>query len=124
MTKRKLRIQGLAREPLVFCQSDPHPNNFIVADSGSITAIDFSEASIVPSSFARYFQLDEQLAQKVVIPQDEMHNVYTLMDLGGMITIGSVSFVQLGKIQPGGDKEAQARMLYLGSPEEESDECT
>lgn len=53
-TKRKVRVEHLSREPMIFCQSDWLPDNFIIDSDGRITAIDFSDASILPSSFAKY----------------------------------------------------------------------
>lgn len=48
------QLKGLSNEPMVFCYGDIHPGNFIINDDGHITIIDFSETSILPSSFARY----------------------------------------------------------------------
>ncbi|KND91581.1 hypothetical protein TOPH_03825 [Tolypocladium ophioglossoides CBS 100239] len=73
MARREDRIKDLTREPLVFCYSDIWLGNFIIDDS-RITIIDFSEASILPSSFSKHAvawresQIRCNISHLVVIP--------------------------------------------------------
>ncbi|PGH23786.1 hypothetical protein AJ80_02216 [Polytolypa hystricis UAMH7299] len=47
-------IQGLSREPMVFCYSDLWLGNFIIDQHDCVTVVDFADASILPSSFSKF----------------------------------------------------------------------
>jgi hypothetical protein len=100
---------------MVFCQSDLFPDNFIIDTHSRITAIDFSDASIVPVSFAKYALVEHRLgfdiSQWVYVPAtDGVDNTGALQDLSGRIVMGSYSFAKLGRRLPGGDEETQDRI--------------
>ena len=80
-----------------------------------VTAIDFSDASIVPSSFVKYALFDHRLGfdidQWVYVPVTKgIDNIQALLQVSGPIIMGSSSFSKLGKRLPGGDQETQARI--------------
>ncbi|KFY01215.1 hypothetical protein O988_02866 [Pseudogymnoascus sp. VKM F-3808] len=131
LTKRTARVQDLAREPMVFCQSDLFPDNFIIDADNRVAAIDFSDASIVPSSFAKYALVDHRLGfdigQWVYVPVTKgIDNTQALLQVSGPIIMGSSSFSKLGKRLPGGDQETQDRftLALQHSRSGDNDECS
>ena len=95
LTKREHRVRDLCFEPLIFCQSDLFPDNFIVdAGSGNTAAIDFAAASIVPSSFAKFSVMENRLGFDIqhdaYVPMaPDVDNVVALSVLSGMLILGS-----------------------------------
>lgn len=116
---------------MVFCQSDLFPNNFMIDAHHRVTAIDFSDVSILPSSFAKYALADHRLgfdiSQWVYLPvTGGVDNTMALWAVSGSIVMGSYSFAGLGRRLPGGDKETQDRInrTLQHWESEESDENT
>lgn len=77
-----------------------------------VTAIDFSDTSILPSSFARFAllasKLDVDISQWVHVPVTEgVDNLGALGDIMAPIIQGSYSFWKVGSNLPGGDDEPQ-----------------
>lgn len=96
-----------------------------------LTAIDFSDASILPSSFAKHALADHRLGfdirQWVYIPvTGGVDNTTALWAVSGPMVMGSYSFARLGRGLPGGDKETQDRInrSLQHWQSEESDEST
>ncbi|OAA58518.1 Protein kinase-like domain protein [Niveomyces insectorum RCEF 264] len=104
------------KEPMVFCQSDWYHGNFMIDDAGRIVAIDFSETSIVPASFARYKLYDHRLAfdlplEQVYIPMEGgIDNVNAVNSVCGIMAMASYFFARVGKRTPGGTDEEQQRL--------------
>ncbi len=102
LTKQPERVRHFAREPLVFCQSDPYPDNFIIDDAGHVTAIDFSEVSILPASFAKFAVLDRRKAGKalrrgVQVPMAEgIDNSIAIAVVGSKYATGPYGYVVIG----------------------------
>ncbi|KFY88497.1 hypothetical protein V498_06770 [Pseudogymnoascus sp. VKM F-4517 (FW-2822)] len=124
LTKRKSRVHDLARELMVFCQSDHYHENFIIDADNHIIAIDFADSSIVPSSLAKYaafgvgYRLHFDFHQWVEVPATEgIDNTSAIMAVSGPIVMGSSSFTKLGRRLPGGDGETQDRINMSLSPE-------
>jgi hypothetical protein len=97
---------------MVLCYSDLFPGNFIIDDEDNITIIDFSDTSIVPSSFVKYALWDHRLgfdiSQWVYIPTSEgVDNFESLLSVQGRMVIGPSSYAKLGRRLRGGDKESQ-----------------
>jgi hypothetical protein len=97
---------------MVLCYSDLFPGNFIIDDKDTITIIDFSDTSIVPSSFVRYALWDHRLgfdiSQWVCVPStDGVDNFEALCSVQGRMVMGSYSFAKLGRRQRGGDEVSQ-----------------
>lgn len=114
---------------MVFCQSDLFHGNFMIDAHERVTAIDFSDASILPSSFSKHALADHRLgfdiSKWVHLPVTEgVDNTAALWAVSGPMVMGSYSFTRLGRELPGGDTETQDRinrtLQHLGS--EESDE--
>ncbi|KFY03592.1 hypothetical protein V490_00120 [Pseudogymnoascus sp. VKM F-3557] len=105
-------LYNLSREPMVFCQSDIFADNFMIDADNRVTAIDFSDTSILPSSFARFAllasKLDVDISQWVHVPVTEgVDNLGALGDIMAPIIQGSYSFWKVGSNLPGGDDEPQ-----------------
>jgi hypothetical protein len=80
-----------------------------------VTAIDFSDVSILPSSFAKSALVDHRLgfdiSQWVYVPVTEgVDNTKALLSVSGAIVMGSYSFWSVGRRVPGGDEETQNRI--------------
>lgn len=100
---------------MVFHHSDLYPDNFIIADNGEITVIDFSDTSVLPSSFAKYSLTENRLGfaikGRVYIPVTEgVDNTFPLLAAFGPMVMGSYSFAMMGKRTPGGDMETQNKI--------------
>ncbi|KAI0437484.1 kinase-like domain-containing protein [Xylaria telfairii] len=114
------RIANLSLEPMVFCQSDYWPDNFMIDDAGSPVVIDFSDVSILPSSFAScaakwngigFQNLGFDIFERVWFPTtDGVDNTQALLVARGRMPLRWAVFVQLGKMLPGGDTETQLRL--------------
>ena len=90
----------LAREPIVLCYSDLFPGNFIIDDEDNITIIDFSDTSIVPSSFVKYALWDHRVGFDIgewvyVSATDGVDNFETLQSVQGRMVIGPASYAKL-----------------------------
>ena len=120
-TRKKARLSQLSSEPLVFCFSDIYPSNFIIDPPGSratVTVIDFADASILPSSFARYSSYDnkfyaytEQLSRLVHAPvTDGVDNRAALCAVMGPLVFASASFGSIGRRTLGGDDASQKQI--------------
>ena len=97
---------------MVFCQSDLYPDNFMIDDAGHAVVIDFSEASILPSSFARASSRENRLGfdinEQVWIPTTEgVENSQALLAISGVMAMASDFLARLGRRLPGGDEETQ-----------------
>lgn len=108
--KQEIRVHDLAREPMVFCQSDLFPGNFIIDSDNRVTAIDLADVSILPSSFAKLAVSDYTLGYDIVdispwvyFPVTEgVDNTRALSALCGRITTGGVDyFARVGLNLPG-----------------------
>ena len=115
---------------MVFCQSDLFPDNFMIDEHHRVTAIDFADASILPSSFAKFalaadYRLGFDISDWVYIPVTEgVDNTAALGSVAAPMIMGSLSFWKLGSRLPGGDEETQNRvnLTLQHSRGEESDE--
>ncbi|KFY28565.1 hypothetical protein V493_02867 [Pseudogymnoascus sp. VKM F-4281 (FW-2241)] len=115
LAKRKEQLHDLDREPMVFCQSDIFHGNFMIDADNRVTAIDFADSSVVPSSLAkfsaRFHNLGVDISQWVNVPSTEgIDNTQALLVAYGPMTIASGSFVRVGGRMPGGDEETQNRI--------------
>ncbi|KAI0415921.1 hypothetical protein F5X98DRAFT_376301 [Xylaria grammica] len=114
-TKQKSRIKNLSLEPLVFCQSDVYPDNFMINDAGDITVIDFADVSILPSSFATFQLYNNRLGfnirGKVWVPTTEgVDNTQALLAVCGRMPICRGLLENIAAKLPGGDEETQNRI--------------
>lgn len=89
---------------MVFCYSDVWLGNFIIDDDGRIAVIDFSEASILPSSFSKYAvawrqpQIKCDISHLVVTPTtDGVDNTSALLAATAPMVMSSSSFVTSGR---------------------------
>ena len=89
---------------MVFCYSDICLKNFIFDSYGNINVIEFEDASIVPSSFAKFVaanaweKIDRGIKDLVVVPQtDGIDNVATLRAIEGPLVIGGGSLAAAGR---------------------------
>ncbi|KAK7990469.1 hypothetical protein PG990_014749 [Apiospora arundinis] len=103
-TTSTLNITDLSLEPLVFCQPDWYAKNFMVDDRSQAVAIDFADASFVPSSFVTYLlsqhhnRLREDVDGKFWIPPPEgTRNATALRFLSGRTMARSYDFYHRGK---------------------------
>ncbi|KAK3898785.1 hypothetical protein C8A05DRAFT_37620 [Staphylotrichum tortipilum] len=128
LTKQPEQVRNLAREPLVFCQSDPYPDNFIIdSDDGHVTAINFSEVSILPASFTKYAVVDRRKAGKALRRGVQVHmaegidNVIAIAKVAGKYITSAYSYVVVGQSITGADEAAQTRFseLYCDWPEQD-----
>ncbi|KFY42565.1 hypothetical protein V494_02351 [Pseudogymnoascus sp. VKM F-4513 (FW-928)] len=111
------RIRDLAREPMVFCQADLYPGNFIIDADNRVTAIDLERTSIVPSSFAKLAVSDYvhgyggvDISPWVYFPVTEgVDNTNALLRLRGRLSPGPEDFVEIGLELPGAE-ETQKRI--------------
>ncbi|OBT47015.1 hypothetical protein VE00_02483 [Pseudogymnoascus sp. WSF 3629] len=115
LTKRENLVHGLHQEPLVFCQADIYHGNYMIDADNRVTAIDFAESSIVPSSLAkfsaRFHNLGVHISQWVDVPATEgIDNTEALLAAYGPMTMGSGSFSRVGRRIAGGDDETQNRI--------------
>ncbi|WEW61239.1 hypothetical protein PRK78_006729 [Emydomyces testavorans] len=108
ITKRKSRVQDLAREPMIFCHSDLWFGNFMIDQDGRVTVIDFANTSILPSSFSKFLLLPSQnrlrsvVSKWVSIPStDGVDNTAALADASGPMIMGQSSFASIGRRVPG-----------------------
>lgn len=109
------QLRGLAEEPLVFCQSDLFAENFIFDPQGRVVCIDFSEASIVPSSLAKFSVIVDNarlpIMEWVYLPTtDPSDNTGALHNIRSHLILTSCSLGDLGRSLPLGDDETQARL--------------
>ncbi|EFQ98072.1 hypothetical protein MGYG_08917 [Nannizzia gypsea CBS 118893] len=90
---------------MVFCYTDIHPGNFIISDDGHITIIDFSETSILPSSFARYAVISSyhnpeyKIAPWIDIPGDcdeVAENTFALFESSRKLVMSYHRFCEIG----------------------------
>lgn len=107
---------------MVFCQSDIFHGNYIIDADNRVTAIDFADSSIVPSSLAkfsaRFHNLGVSISQWVNVPATEgIDNTEALLTVYGPMVMGSHSFDKVGRRLPGGDDETQNR-INQSLPEE------
>ncbi|KFZ14334.1 hypothetical protein V501_03289 [Pseudogymnoascus sp. VKM F-4519 (FW-2642)] len=117
LTRRESRVHDLVRETMVFCQSDHYHENFMIDADDRVTAIDFADSSIVPSSLAKYaavsvgYRLHFDFRQWVeVLATEGIDNTMAMAAVSGAIVMGSNSFYKLGRRLPGGDDETQNRI--------------
>ncbi|KIH86935.1 hypothetical protein SPBR_08547 [Sporothrix brasiliensis 5110] len=108
-------VKDLEREPMIFLQDDWFPANFMRDADGHPVAIDFSETSILPSSFAKFLLWDNRfgitIRGRVDIPVTEgVDNTMALLHISGLINMGAGSFARFGYRVAGGDRETQVRM--------------
>ncbi|KAI8944947.1 kinase-like domain-containing protein [Xylaria longipes] len=118
--RRTERITDLSLEPMVFCQSDYWPDNFMIDDTGCAVVIDFSDVSILPSSFAScaakrnglgFLSLGFNIFERVWFPTtDGVDNTQALLAACGRMPIGWGMLAQVGRMLPGGDIETQWRI--------------
>ncbi|KAI0466900.1 kinase-like domain-containing protein [Xylaria cf. heliscus] len=114
------RITNLSLEPMVFCQSDYWPENFMIDDTGCAVVIDFSDVSILPSSFAScaakrngygFKSLGFNIHDRVWFPTtDGVDNTDALHVACGRMPIGWAALSKLGRMLPGGDIQTQWRI--------------
>lgn len=104
LAKKKHPGKDFVREPMVFCYSDVWLRNFFLDDQGNITVIDFEDASILPSSFAKFVaanaweKIRRDIKDLVVVPQtDGVDNVATLRAIQGPLVIGGGSLSAAGR---------------------------
>ncbi|KFX88754.1 hypothetical protein V490_07421 [Pseudogymnoascus sp. VKM F-3557] len=114
VARREDRVHDLDREPMVFCQSDTFADNYIIDADNRVTAIDFADASIVPSSLAKFAlalpTLGFDIRQWVNVPATEgIDNTKALLVAYGPMTMSLHSFDKAGKRTSGGDEETQRR---------------
>ncbi|KAI1740860.1 kinase-like domain-containing protein [Xylaria scruposa] len=92
------KITKLSLEPMVFCQSDYWPDNFMIDDTGCVVLIDFCDVSILPSSFAScaakrslgFENLGYNIFERVWFPKtDGVDNTQALRVACGRMPIGS-----------------------------------
>lgn len=100
---------------MVFCQSDIYHGNYMIDADNRVTAIDFADSSIVPSSLAkfsaRFYNLGVDINQWVNVPATEgIDNTEALLAAYGPMTMGSSSFSRVGRRIAGGDDETQNRI--------------
>ncbi|KEZ43533.1 hypothetical protein SAPIO_CDS4441 [Scedosporium apiospermum] len=114
ITKKKDRVEGPSREPLVYGYSDVWLENFIISESGDIAVIDFSDTSILPSSFSRFVlsgaqsKIKRDISGLVQVPTtDGVDNTLALRAAAGPMVMGPSSFASLGRKMLGGDVETQ-----------------
>lgn len=107
IAKRRRTVEGLTKEPMVFCQSDMFHGNFMIDDDGNVVMIDFALSSIVPSSFAKYAALgidirhDYPILEWVDVPStDGIDNVAALGACRAPFVQGSHSFAMIGRRIP------------------------
>jgi Choline/ethanolamine kinase len=111
-------VETLANEPMVFCHSDLYSENFLIGPN-NVTVIDFSEVSIVPSSFARYVlwvrRLGEfDIRERICIPTTEgVDNTPALLAASGPMVTAPGTFSEMGRRAPGGDPDTQLRITHL-----------
>ncbi|KAH8156596.1 hypothetical protein CIB48_g11650 [Xylaria polymorpha] len=114
------RIVGLSLEPMVFCQSDYWPDNFMIDDAGNPVVIDFSDVSILPSSFAScaakrsglgFQNIGFNIFERVWFPTtDGVDNTQALLVACGRMPLRWAMLANLGKMLPGGDMQTQWRI--------------
>jgi hypothetical protein len=106
LTKSHCRVKDLAQEPMIFCYSDVWLDNFIIDEENEdhITIVDFEDASILPSSFAKFIlagtrdKIDRDIRDMVVVPCTEgVDDTATLIALAHPLMMGSGSFAQIGR---------------------------
>ncbi|KAI0184778.1 hypothetical protein EV127DRAFT_504323 [Xylaria flabelliformis] len=118
--RRTEKITNLALEPMVFCQSDYWPDNFMIDDTGCVVVIDFSDVSILPSSFAScaaqrtglgFENLGYDIFERVWFPKtDGVDNTQALLAACGRMPIGCSMLAKVGRMLPGGDIHTQWRI--------------
>ncbi|KAK8006946.1 hypothetical protein PG989_000936 [Apiospora arundinis] len=96
-------VANLSLEPMVLCQSDLYPKNFIIDKTGHIVLIDFADVSILPSSFAKCILDDAMLRfdikDKVWIPTTPgVDNIEALKIVWRFMPSGYAAFEQLGQL--------------------------
>ncbi|KAK7990472.1 hypothetical protein PG990_014752 [Apiospora arundinis] len=96
-------VANLSLEPMVLCQSDLYPKNFIIDKTGHIVLIDFADVSILPSSFAKCILDDAMLRfdikDKVRIPTTPgVDNIEALKIVWRFMPSGYAAFEQLGQL--------------------------
>ncbi|KAK2609345.1 hypothetical protein QQS21_002126 [Conoideocrella luteorostrata] len=104
MTKARCRVENLAKEPMVFCYSDVWLGNFLIDNEGSITMVDFEDASILPSSFSRFIlvgtrdKINRDIRDMVVVPTTKgIDNTSALFAVARPMVMGWGSFAKAGQ---------------------------
>ncbi|KAK2597390.1 hypothetical protein QQS21_006014 [Conoideocrella luteorostrata] len=104
ITKSQRRVKKLAQEPMVFCYSDIWLENFIIDDDGTITIVDFEDASILPASFSRYTlagtkgKIRRDIRDIAVVPKIKgIDNTFALMAAAHPMMNGWGSFARAGR---------------------------
>lgn len=128
LTKREDRVNNLASEPMVFCYSDVWLQNFFLSNEGrTITVVDFSESSFLPSSFVKYVlspglsKIDRDISNLVVVPITEgVDNTAALHAVHGPMVIGWTSFVNVGR-RLFGEQVSQDERNYTELVDEQGD---
>ncbi|KAH8807532.1 hypothetical protein F5884DRAFT_844472 [Xylogone sp. PMI_703] len=107
ITKRKER-------PMIFCYSNVWLANFIIDEDDRITVVDFTDASILPSSFSKYVlvgtksKIGYDMSTCVKVPQTAgIDNTSALLSASGPMVMGASSFVSTGRRIPGGESQTQ-----------------
>ena len=82
----------------------------MIDNNGFVVVIDFSNVSILPSSFARYSLHDDMLGfdirGRVYVPTTKgVDNTQALLAVGGRMAIGSAFLARLGRRLPGGEQK-------------------
>ncbi|KFY10226.1 hypothetical protein V492_05124 [Pseudogymnoascus sp. VKM F-4246] len=112
-----IRIHGLARDPMVFCQSDLYPGNFIIDADNRVTAIDLAKTSILPASFAKFAVAyyrhgygGVDISPWVYFPGTEgIDNTRALGTLTSRLFSSAEGLAEIGLELPG-EKETQSRI--------------
>ncbi|RFU34105.1 hypothetical protein B7463_g2213, partial [Scytalidium lignicola] len=110
ITKRKVRVQDLSLEPVIFCYSDVWLANFIIDQDGRVSVLDFADSSILPSSFSKFVlagtrdKIGCDISGWVNVPETAgVDNTYALLSTSGPMVMGPSSFVSTGRRIPGGE---------------------
>ncbi|KAL6865487.1 hypothetical protein ACO1O0_001581 [Amphichorda felina] len=103
-TRNKTRFQDLTREPMVFCYSDVWLGNFMIGHDGSVTVIDFADASFLPSSFSKFVtqwrwgDIKRDITDIVITPTAKgVDNTRAISVVAGYIVQASGSFSKIGR---------------------------
>ncbi|KAH7033064.1 uncharacterized protein B0I36DRAFT_240911 [Microdochium trichocladiopsis] len=106
-TKNPRQFSDLAKEPLIFCYSDIHLDNFIIDDRDQISVVDFADTSYLPSSFQKFDLLGTReklgfdLTAIVKTPATQgIDNTAVLFETYPSLVVSFSSFVKAGKMMP------------------------
>ncbi|KAF2816687.1 uncharacterized protein BDZ99DRAFT_543407, partial [Mytilinidion resinicola] len=117
ITRQSTPAKNFAHEPMVFCYSDPWPENFILdLDRNLVTIIDFAVASILPSSFAKHAlsarKIDANLDDLVNVPiTNGVDNLEALCCAGALIVQSASSFAPCSRRILGRPKPPRYQLL-------------